>query len=155
MPKVIVQRILLVWLVALAGTSMALADLTNYVQADDEAYRWAHLSQTDRPDGITVHELQLTSQVWQGIVWQHRLRILTPTPLRSMPALVLLIISDSGDGERELREGVVMAGAIGAPVALLQDIPNQPLFGGLVEDDLLAHTLRRVRERTLDTAGWP
>jgi len=153
MTNVIMQGILLGWLLTLAGTSMASADLASYVRGDDEAYRWAHLSQTDRPDGITVHELQLTSQVWQGVAWHHRLRILVPNTLPSVPSLVLLIISESGNGERELQEGIVMARAIGAPVAVLHDIPNQPLFGGLVEDDLLAHTFLKFLE-TRD-AGWP
>jgi PhoPQ-activated pathogenicity-related protein len=38
-------------------------------------------------------------------------------------------------------------------VALLSDIPNQPLFGGLVEDDLLAYTF--VQFLTTRDATWP
>jgi PhoPQ-activated pathogenicity-related protein len=38
------------------------------------------------------------------------------------------------------REALFMASTLGAPVALLSDIPNRPLFGGLVEDGPLAHT---------------
>ena len=46
-----------------------------------------------------------------------------------------------------------MARALTTPVALLSDIPNQPLFGGLVEDDLLAHTF--VQFLTTQDATWP
>jgi PhoPQ-activated pathogenicity-related protein len=46
-----------------------------------------------------------------------------------------------------------MARALRAPVALLSDIPNQPLFGGLREDDLLAHTF--VQFLTTQDTTWP
>ena len=145
--------ILTALLIAVALAPMAAADLISYVKADDKAYRWKWTGQTDRVEGTTVHELTLISQVWHGITWQHRLRIIMPTRMQGMPLQVLLIISDSGNGEQELREAGFMARELGAPVAILHDIPNQPLFGDLVEDDLLAHTFAKYIE-TRDTT-WP
>ena len=46
-----------------------------------------------------------------------------------------------------------MARQLNAPVAILSDIPNQPLFGGLVEDDLLAHTF--VQFIATQDPTWP
>jgi PhoPQ-activated pathogenicity-related protein len=139
--------------IAVAFIPMAAADLAKYVATDDQVYRWERLSRTDRDDGMTVYELTLISQVWQGSIWQHRLRVITPTALQHMPTLALLIISGSGDGARELHEAVAMARALSAPVAILHDIPNQPLFGGLMEDDLLAYTFVKYLQ-THDTT-WP
>ena len=153
MTRLAAVLILTALIIAMALVSMASADLVSYVKGDDKTYRWEWLAQTDRVDGTTVHELKLISQVWQGIVWQHRLRIITPRGMQGRPPLALLIISGSGNGEQEVREGGFMARELGAPVAILHDIPNQPLFGGLVEDDLLAHTFTKYIE-THDTT-WP
>jgi PhoPQ-activated pathogenicity-related protein len=138
---------------AMALSPMAAADLLSYVKTDDKAYRWEWTAHTDRVDGTTIHELTLISQVWHGITWHHRLRIITPTGIQGMPPLALLIVSGSGNGEQELREGGLMARELGAPVAILHDIPNQPLFGKLMEDDLLAYTFAKYIE-THDTT-WP
>jgi PhoPQ-activated pathogenicity-related protein len=140
-------------IIAMAFVPTAAADLVSYVKTADKAYRWEWTAHTDRVDGTTVHELTLISQVWHGITWQHRLRIIMPTGMQGMPPLALLIISGSGNGEPELREGGFMARELGAPVAILHDIPNQPLFGELVEDDLLAHTFAKYIA-THDTT-WP
>src|SRR6266567_2644588 len=78
---------------AMALSPMAAADLLSYVKTDDKAYRWEWTAHTDRVDGTTVHELRLISQVWHGITWHHRLRIITPTGIQGMPPLALLIIS--------------------------------------------------------------
>jgi PhoPQ-activated pathogenicity-related protein len=153
MTRFTAATILTALIIAMMLVPMAAADLPSYVKADDKAYRWEWIAYTDRVDGTTVYEIKLISQVWQGLTWQHRLRIITPTGMQGMPPLALLIINGSGDGEQELREGGFMARELRAPVAILHDIPNQPLFGGLVEDDLLAHTFTKYIE-THDTT-WP
>ena len=54
-------------------------------------------------------------------------------------------------------EGIALYAALArrleAPVAVLLQVPNQPLFGGMTEDDLMAFSF----ERYLDTgdASWP
>jgi PhoPQ-activated pathogenicity-related protein len=146
-------QVLTVLIIVLVYAPVASADLRSYVKADDQAYRWEHLRQTDRTDGTTVHELRVISQVWQGITWQHRLRMVIPQAPQDLSSLTFLIISGSQPAEQELREAVLMARQLNAPVAILSDIPNQPLFGGLVEDDLLAHTF--VKFIATQDATWP
>jgi PhoPQ-activated pathogenicity-related protein len=153
MGRVTTTQVLTVLTIALVCARGASADLRSYVKADDQAYRWEYVTQTDRTDGTTVHELRVISQIWQSITWQHRVRIVIPQVLQDMSSLALLIISGSTPVEQELREAVVMARQLNAPVAILSDIPNQPLFGGLVEDDLLAHTFVQFIA-TQDTT-WP
>jgi PhoPQ-activated pathogenicity-related protein len=148
-----VAQVLIALSIAIAFTPMASADLAQYIQTDDQVYRWERLSHTDRHDGLTVYELTLISQVWQGLPWEHRLRIIMPRTAPKMPPLALLLISGSGDGTLELQDGVFMARELSAPLALLYDIPNQPLFGGLMEDDLLAYTVVQFVETHDPT--WP
>jgi PhoPQ-activated pathogenicity-related protein len=153
MGKLTTAQALLALTIAMAFTPLAAADLARYIQTDDRVYRWERLSQTDRHDGLTVYELKLISQIWQGTVWHHRLRVITPTARQQMPPLALLLISGSGDGTLERQDGARMARELSATVAILSDIPNQPLFGGLMEDDLLAYTFVKFLE-THDTT-WP
>ncbi|MGH8065545.1 MAG: PhoPQ-activated protein PqaA family protein [Candidatus Entotheonellia bacterium] len=139
--------------IVLVYASVAAGDLRRYVTADDPVYRWEHIASTTPQEGLVVDELRLISQLWQGITWQHRLRIITPQAPKDPPSLALLLVTGTAPAAQEWRDAVFMARALGAPVAFLSDIPNQPLFGGLVEDDLLAHTF--VQFLTTQDATWP
>jgi PhoPQ-activated pathogenicity-related protein len=153
MTHFIVIQILTALTLVMANTPVGSAELQRYVTADDPVYRWEHVAQTSPQEGLVVHELRLISHVWQGITWQHRLRIILPQGPADLPSLALLLVTGTGAAEQEWREAMFMARALHAPVALLSDIPNQPLFGGLVEDDLLAHTF--VQFLTTQDATWP
>jgi PhoPQ-activated pathogenicity-related protein len=153
MPHFIAVQILTTLTLAVACAPVAAADLQRYVTADDPAYRWEHVARTNRQEGLVVHELRLISQVWQGVTWRHRLQIIMPQAPQDLPSLALLLVTGTGPAEQEWREALFMARALRAPVVLLSDIPNQPLFGGLVEDDLLAHTF--VQFLTTRDATWP
>jgi PhoPQ-activated pathogenicity-related protein len=153
MTPFIAIQILTALTLVMASTPIGSAELQRYVTADDPVYRWEHVAQTSPQEGLVVHELRLISHVWQGITWQHRLRIILPQVPPDLPSLALLLVTGTGAAEQEWREALFMARALRAPVALLSDIPNQPLFGGLVEDDLLAHTF--VQFLTTQDTTWP
>ncbi len=157
MKKFIAARILVFLTLAISLTPVASAalaqDLAQYVNVDDGAYKWEKISQNDFKDGSVIYELKLTSQVWQGITWQHTLQIIKPKRIQKTPTLVLLLVVGSGKGEKELRYGELISNRIGAPVAILHDVPNQPLFGGLREDDLIAYTFAKFLETNDNT--WP
>jgi PhoPQ-activated pathogenicity-related protein len=146
-------HVLTAFTIVLMSAPVATCDFRRYVTADDPAYRWEHIAHTSPQEGLIVHELRLISQVWQGITWQHHLRIIIPQASQDLPSLALLLVTGTGAAEQEWREALCMARALRAPVAILSDIPNQPLFGGFVEDDLLAHTF--VQFLTTQDATWP
>ncbi len=83
--------------------------------------------------------LRLRSQTWRGIRWEHRLRALPP-PAGGRAGVVWLHITGSGDGELDWMVLTALSARAGCAVAMLQDVPNQPLFGELTEDTLIAHT---------------
>ncbi|MBV8975280.1 MAG: hypothetical protein JOY74_09165 [Sinobacteraceae bacterium] len=106
----------------------------------------------------------LTSQTWRGIVWKHQLFLVKPSKLDEPPAQALLFIDggswepgyETTTGEHLPREAGVfvrLAEALRAPVAIVRQVPFEPLFGGLREDALIAYTFQQY----LDTgdADWP
>ena len=128
------------------------ADLFQYVAKEDASFKWEKVSQEPLPNDALKIELKLTSQTWQEIVLEHRLRLIKPRDVKN-PTLVSLLITGSGSGREELIYGSMVASSIGSPLAILHDVPYQPLFGGLKEDDLIAYTFAK----TLETGDeeWP
>ncbi len=145
-------RIIFVAISLLMIQTIASADLFQYLAKEDASFKWEKAGQEPLPNDATMIELKLTSQTWQDIVWEHRLRIIKPKDVKN-PTLVSLFITGSGSGRGELVYGSAVAAGIGAPIAILHDIPYQPLFGGLKEDDLIAHTFVKAMET--GDEEWP
>ncbi len=138
--------------------------LKNYVRAEDGALQWT-LRGASQHVYATIYEFALTSQIWQGRAWTHRLQLFVPhTPHATKPdsdmpmvvnsaadAVLLYITTQGGSAETEL--GVQACAATGIACAFLYDVPNQPLFEGLMEDALIAHTFVRYLET--EDATWP
>src|SRR5262245_17562845 len=51
--------------------------LQEYVAAKDDAYSWKLLKNDSDADFLT-YDIELTSQVWQGITWKHALMVVVP-----------------------------------------------------------------------------
>ena len=131
------------------------AELDDYVKAADPAFSWKETSSQVTPVG-TIHSIDLTSQVWQGITWKHKLTIYEPTELTYKDAVLLLIVGGStdskpDDGDHKLAFAITKS--TGARVAVLHQVPNQPLLGDKKEDDLISETFVRYLE-TKDK-NWP
>ncbi len=126
--------------------------LSDYVGAEDGALQWT-LQNMSSHAYATVYEFALTSQIWQGRAWTHRLQLFAPHSLTAIgaDAVLLYITTQGGNAETEL--GIQAAAATGIACAFLYDVPNQPLFDGLLEDALIAHTLVRYLET--GDATWP
>lgn len=140
-----------------AGTTtpvpLAAADRTaldDYVAAPDGSFGWELVKQGSSPQG-KHWQLKLTSQTWQGIVWRHDVTVFEPAELRVSDRLLIYLTSKLNPPENLL--GPLLAQKAGARVAILWDIPNQPLFGELREDDLIAHTYVQYLETKDPT--WP
>lgn len=138
-------------LVLLSAALPARADLLTYVQRPDPAYRWQLLENRELGD-VSLTDLHLVSQVWQGITWEHRLRVFRPSPIE-FPNTAVLRITGGDASEEDARLNAFLAKMAGMPLALLYQIPNQPLFGDLREDDLIAHTFVRYLET--GDEDWP
>src|SRR5437660_856861 len=126
-------------------------DLADYIRKDDQAFAWKQTGTID-VDGDTVFELDLTSQKWQGITWAHKLQVFVPKGKKFASTMVLWNQGGTPNPASGLL-GLQIAQKVGAPVAFLYGIPNQPLFGGKREDALIAETFVKYLETKDPT--WP
>ncbi|MBI3878654.1 MAG: hypothetical protein HY301_01135 [Verrucomicrobia bacterium] len=148
-------------LLALAITFAAIsarADLAEYLARPDTSYEWT-LREKMEGATATTYDLRLTSQTWHDLKWQHNLLIFVPKGVTNANTALLLIEGGSNtkmDAKPSLDTllyGAMIAAKVGAPCAVLKQVPNQPLFGNLKEDALIAETFKRFME-TKDES-WP
>ncbi|GBC94440.1 hypothetical protein HRbin16_00221 [bacterium HR16] len=137
-------------LVALTTWMASATPLDDYVAAEDNTYGW-QIVNTREMSGITALEVSLTSQKWRDIVWKHRVYILKPAQLKNPEFAVLYITGSSGMAE--LAAFGQVANKVGALCVILNDVPNQPLFGGLSEDGLISYTF--VEFAKTGDKTWP
>jgi PhoPQ-activated pathogenicity-related protein len=131
------------------------ADLDDYVRKPDPAFSWKRTESLTTPAGA-VSGLRITSQVWQGITWSHELTIYEPRELGREDTVLLFITGGSSGSKPSSDDHKVafgLASAARARVAVLHQVPNQPLLGDKSEDTLIAETFVRYLE-TKDRS-WP
>ncbi|MFQ6131631.1 MAG: PhoPQ-activated pathogenicity-related family protein [Armatimonadota bacterium] len=130
--------------VALNAAGAGHADLFEYVAKPDEAYEWELRKVEETPLG-KVYDLHMVSQVWQGITWEHQVQVYEPRQVRVRDVVALYITGGGANEEAQLL-GLTIANSVGARLATLYHIPNQPLFGDLSEDALISHTWLKYLE---------
>ncbi len=131
-------------LVTLLSTVARCEELIDYVNKPDASYAWEKTSENSTPLGKTIN-LAMTSQTWEGMAWKHDLQIIIPTN-RDFDDLCVLIVTGGSPGGREDIVMGTLASAFKCPVAVLWDIPNQPLYDGKREDALIAYTFLKALE---------
>ena len=105
-----------------------------FIRRQDSATTWSRSSGD-------LNELRLISQSWQGQDWRHRLLLIRPAELIHSDTCLLEITGDDA-GAPDLELGRALAESSGMLVAILFDVPNQPIEGR-IEDDLIAHTFEQ------------
>jgi PhoPQ-activated pathogenicity-related protein len=138
--------------------------LADYVSAKDDSYSWSK-----RSEGSVLTckyaELILTSQTWRGIPWKHQLFILKPAQVDPAAKHAVLMIAGGNwsdkiadpatqlklPGEAQLL--ALVAESLKTPVAILLHVPQQPIFDGKREDQIIAYTFREFL-KTGDST-WP
>ena len=126
-------------------------ELVEYVTKKDDSFSWK-LADTKKTDTGTIYEIDLVSQTWHDITWDHKIQVFVPKNAKPQATMVLW---NQGGTPNLLSSvlGMSIAERVKAPVAFLYGVPKQPLFGGKKEDTLIAETFVRY----LDTkdASWP
>lgn len=150
------MRFLSLALVAcLAAPTFAQSDippeLDNYIKKAEPDYAWSFKSK-DETDAGAVYLYRLVSQKWHGELWEHDLQVFVPKEATDKTSMVILNTGGAaGGGTTAL--GLEIARRVKYPVAVLFQIPKQPLYNGKKEDALIAETFVNYLE-TKD-ATWP
>ncbi len=144
-----------------AGEQTALDD---YVAKEDNTFSFSNYA-TERNVLYTTYFLNMTSQQWRGLTWTHHLAITVPRGERLSGKHTAILFIDGGNNgdtpptatDQEIGALSVLSQSV---VATLRQVPNQPLFAGLVEDGLLAFTMDRFlascnEDATLCDWEWP
>ncbi|HEV3439967.1 MAG TPA: PhoPQ-activated protein PqaA family protein [Gemmata sp.] len=126
-------------------------ELVDYVTKPDSSFSWKVADRTVTDLG-TVYTLDLVSQTWHDIKWDHKLQVYVPKGVKPQATMVLW----NQGGSPGLTSGLLgleFAAKVNSPVAFLFGVPKQPLFGGKTEDALIAETFVRYLETKDGT--WP
>lgn len=116
--------------------------LQDYVARPDAAFGWKIIDKQDAVGG-RLYEIELTSQSWQDMIWKHDLIVCEPAQLKHDDHVLIYITGGSNKSKPKAEDrllGATLANLSGTRVALLFQVPNQPLLGGRVEDDLITDT---------------
>jgi len=133
--------------------------LKSYLDNGDKTYNW-ELKDSTVLENVTAYHLLLTSQKWREYTWRHQLTIFIPKN-RLYDGAMLFITGGSNKEEQpkwstsdNLWQPLAeMADKNKAVVALIKQVPNQPLYGDLTEDALISYTLHQFK---LDKDySWP
>ncbi len=124
-------------------------DLISYVQRQDSTFHWEKTGEQTNPF-VSKVEFEMTSQTWHGIPWKHRVELYIPA-INKHPDCAILVITGSSSFNSSLIQ--MLTANVNMPIAILCDIPNQPLFGDKKEDSLIAYTYNEALQ-TGDMT-WP
>ncbi|MFM8893232.1 MAG: PhoPQ-activated protein PqaA family protein, partial [Planctomycetia bacterium] len=143
----------------------AAGPLEHYVAAADAARRVEPVAEGELA-GVAWKTVRLVSQRWQGVEWTHELSLCLPMDVAAGGAgTTMLYWIDGGSAadpaaqggaatpSNSLKTAAVVAKAARMPAAVIRQVPFQPMFGGLREDGLIAHTFTKFAGT--GDATWP
>lgn len=157
-----IMTALVLFCITIGGYSQVTPEtaLKAYLDNGDNSFAW-ELKDTYDIDGVKAYDLLLTSQNWKEHLWKHQLTILVPKENKFDGALLYITGGSIKDGEPrwsnkddKFNKSVsAIATANKALVAVVKQVPNQPLYGGKTEDELISMTLHNFKQDNDYT--WP
>lgn len=130
-------------------------EIDKFLSKPEPEFAWKVMDERAIAGGKVMH-VSLTSQRWQNILWQHAMMVYEPPQVAHENQMLVFVTGGAigrTPGEKDIEMGMAMANLCGARVAVLHQVPNQPLMGGRVEDDLITETWLKYLES--GDASWP
>lgn len=129
--------------------------LDRYAARAEPDYGWT-IEHRDDSNGHERIDLTLRSQRWQGMLWQHDVRIFRPDNL-AYPRHAVVFVNGGSNLRKPGRDINLICASLASlcqmPVIAIFQVPNQPLLGGRYEDDLVAETWVNYLRTGQET--WP
>lgn len=138
-------------------------ELAAYVARPDPSFEFREVT-SGRVGSADYAEYLMTSQTWRGIAWKHQLFVLRPANMTADARHALLFIHggrwkpeyeaerSASDLPREAMLFARLAQSIRAPVAVLRQVPFQPIFERR-EDALIAYSFDQYLQT--GEGDWP
>jgi PhoPQ-activated pathogenicity-related protein len=122
--------------------------LQAYLNNSDKSFKW-DIQDMHKSDGVTLYRILFTSQKWQGITWNHEMTIIVPEILKYKDALLFITGGSLDKGKPNIHKWdedlTVALSRVSKTnmtiVAIIWQVPNQPLYDDLTEDALISYTL--------------
>ncbi len=128
--------------------------LREYVSKPDAAYKYTIRRRWGSGDAKGI-EVIMTSQSWHDTTWKHQVFLYKPAKIRSDSQALLLV--DGGAWKDELEAPakeneelpsnakllLAAADMLQAPIIVVRQVPQQPLFNGLYEDAIISLTFAK------------
>jgi len=135
--------------------------LLNYLNNGDSTYKWEVIESYPVEGAATAYDLKLTSQNWRDHIWTHQLTILVPEGLNQKEAMLFITGGSNKNGAPnyksptdELTVNLALTAKKNKAIcSIIRQIPNQPLYDGLVEDQLISFTLHNFKND--GDYSWP
>ncbi len=136
--------------------------LENYLANSDASYSWTQReSYNIEGEPVTAYDLVLTSQQWREHVWKHQLTVLVPEAVTHETALLFITGGSIKNGEPNFsgqkdaltNSLAVVARKNNTIISIIRQTPNQPLYDGKTEDELISFTLHNFKNDRDFT--WP
>lgn len=134
--------------------------LRSYLDNSDKSFKW-EIQDKKNADGVTFYRILFTSQQWRGINWNHEMTLMVPDILKYNDALLFITGGSVKDGKPNIHKWTEeltsslsnIAKTDMAIIAILWQVPNQPLYDDLTEDALISYTLHNyLNDKDLT---WP
>ena len=134
--------------------------LEKYLENDDDSFAWEIKESYDIGD-VKAYIILLTSQNWRNHIWKHQLTVLVPPEVQYDGALLYITGKAVKNGlpqwrshDDELTQALSeLAVKNKAITTILWQVPNQPLYDDLTEDQLISYTLHNFKND--GDYSWP
>jgi len=134
--------------------------LESYLNNNDNSFAW-ELHDSHEQNDVNLYNLLVTSQKWQDYTWRHQVAVIVPEEIKYDGALLYITGGSNkdempnwkkpDDGTIQMMEMIAQKNS--AVVAVVFQVPNQPLFGDLKEDEIISLTFHNYRNDKDFT--WP
>ncbi|MBN1985049.1 MAG: PhoPQ-activated pathogenicity-like protein PqaA type [Prolixibacteraceae bacterium] len=134
--------------------------LQSYLNNGDKSFTW-EIQEKINAEDVTLYRIIFTSQKWRDIVWKHELTVMVPGNLKYNDALLFITGGSIKNGEPNIHQwdkdeiGLFsqIAKTNQAIAAIVWQVPNQPLFNDLTEDEIISYTFHNFQNDNDYT--WP
>jgi PhoPQ-activated pathogenicity-related protein len=134
--------------------------LERYLDKADTIFHW-EVRDSFQLNGALAYDLMLVSQQWREHQWKHQLTVIVPEEIQYDGAMLFITGGSNSEAtpnwkaqdDETLLAFSPLAVKNHALVAILRQVPNQPLYDDLTEDALISYTLHNFQND--GDYSWP